>query len=159
MPACELCATRSGVYEWSARDYRRPRKALGVADDWHKKPFDRMLQDNWRTPTRVADVCAVAEADKSAEEQFRELADKWERETRHVSSMTDIVMHSSYQAIIKMGPDVIPILLRDMEESGRLWFTALAQLAGENPVKPSDAGRVARMTASWLKWGKERGLL
>jgi hypothetical protein len=106
---------------------------------------------------RAAAATVVVDTDLSA--RFYEQADKWERETRHVSSMTDIVMHSSYQAIIKMGPDVIPFLLRDMKENRRLWFTALAQLAGENPIKPSDAGRVDRMTTSWLKWGKEKGFL
>jgi hypothetical protein len=136
----------------------------GKSVSWHRGRDTEeitLLKEAMIAYLRECSTTAVfsAEAGVSLEERFREHAAKWERETRHVSSMTDIVMHSSYQAIIKMGPDVISILLRDMKENGRIWFTALAQLACENPIKPSDAGRVDRMTTSWLKWGKQKGLL
>jgi hypothetical protein len=151
MHDCEQCDAPSNAYEWSTRDYRRKY--------WDRSKDYNILQDNWEMPSVSYDACAVAETEKSLEEEFHEQADKWERETRHVSSMTDVVMHSSYQAIIKMGPDVIPFLLRDMEENRRFWFTALSYITGENPVKPRDAGRVDRMATAWLKWGKEKGLL
>ncbi len=29
----------------------------------------------------------------------------------------------------------------------------------ENPIPPEDSGRVPAMTAAWIRWGIERGLL
>src|SRR5947209_38701 len=39
----------------------------------------------------------------SLEERFREQADKWRRETEHLSSPSQMMMHPSYQAILGMA--------------------------------------------------------
>lgn len=106
----------------------------------------------------------VAKALTSAEHvalelRFREQADKWERETSHVSSLTKRVMHPSYQTIIGMGPDVIPLLLRDLQKNRRDWFWALQHLTEANPVDTSDAGKLDRMIEAWVNWARERDLL
>jgi len=111
--------------------------------------------------TQEAD-CAV---DDTADLEVRFLghAAKWERDTRFVSSMSDIVGHPSYKCIIAMGQehrrDVLRLLLRDLRETERPWFTALALIAGTNPANPTDAGRVDKLTQAWIKWGKKEGLL
>ena len=84
-------------------------------------------------------------------------ADKWEQETKHLSSTSKRVMHPSYQSIIGMGPDVVPLLLRDLERTHRMWFWALTAITGENPVNPGDAGDVRKMVRAWLEWGKRTG--
>lgn len=76
-----------------------------------------------------------------------------------LSSSTEKVMHPAYQRIIGLGPAVIPLVLRDLEQQGGHWFWALRALTGENPVKPEDAGQVRKMTESWLEWGRQRGLV
>jgi hypothetical protein len=42
--------------------------------------------------------------------QFRALADKWKAETAFLSSTSALVAHPAYQAIIAMGPRVIPFI-------------------------------------------------
>jgi hypothetical protein len=100
---------------------------------------------------------AIVDTDQ-LEVTFLGHAAKWERDTRYVSSMTDIVSHPSYKKIIAMGrakpKEMLSFLLRDMRENERPWFTALA-----HPVKPTDAGRVDRMTNAWIGWGMKEGLL
>ena len=95
----------------------------------------------------------------SLEEKFREQAEKWQRETKHLSSPTQKIMHPSYQAVLGMGNEVVPFLLRDLAQNRGEWFWALSYLTQENPIKREDAGKMDKMIASWVSWGQERGLL
>jgi hypothetical protein len=56
-----------------------------------------------------------------------------------------------------MGPDVIPLLLRELADRGGHWFTALEKITGHDPVKPEDSGNVPSMVSAWIKWGKREG--
>jgi hypothetical protein len=96
---------------------------------------------------------------ESIGEKFKEHADKWERETAHLSSPNQMMMHPSYQAILGMGDKVVPLLLRDLQNKRRPWFWALSYLTTENPINPSDAGKMDKMIAAWVRWGKAKGLL
>ncbi len=94
---------------------------------------------------------------KQLEALFAKLADEWRRETCFLSSTTAIATHPAYQRIIGLGPQVVPLVLAEMQRAGGHWFWALAALTGENPVPPADQGRVPAMTDAWLKWGRENG--
>ena len=58
-----------------------------------------------------------------------------------------------------MGPDVVPLLIRDLAEQPTHWFWALKAISGEDPVPPESVGKTPEMTESWLHWGHERGYL
>jgi hypothetical protein len=62
------------------------------------------------------------------EQNFREQAKKWDRETAHLSSPAQRFSHASYIAILGMANDnrdkVIDLLLRDMKNNRREWFWA-----------------------------------
>lgn len=96
-------------------------------------------------------------------ERFAEQAEKWERETRHLSSPTQRMMHPSYQAILGMAQghenEVTALLIYDMQQRRRPWFGALSYITKENPIDRADAGNMNKMISSWVKWGKSRGLL
>jgi hypothetical protein len=70
-----------------------------------------------------------------------------------------MVAHPAYQAIITLGPPVIPLLLQDLQREPAHWFEALKAITGEDPVAPADWGRIPAMTAAWLSWGRARGLI
>ena len=91
--------------------------------------------------------------------RFRALADQWRWETGAVSSVSEMENHPAYQEIIGMGPAAIPLLLRELQERGDHWFMALYALSGENPVPREYAGRVPKMRAHWLEWGREKGYI
>lgn len=133
-----------------------------VTPHWTEKSFRRMLEEMWEMPYAEAQVC-VLETEKSLEERFREQADKWQRETQHLSSPLQRMTHPSYQAILGMAVerkrDVIRLLLRDMQQSGRDWLLALSYLAQANPLNAKDAGKTDKLIESWIKWGKQQGLL
>jgi hypothetical protein len=99
----------------------------------------------------------VAKPTETLEQRFQRLADAWHEAVAHHSSSRIRNNHAAYQEIISMGPPVVPLLLRDLEQTGRHWFTALWQITGVTPFPPADAGRIPQRKEAWLKWGKENG--
>ena len=92
-------------------------------------------------------------------DQFRALAAQWKADNAFVSSTTAMVAHPAYQAIIALGPPVVPLLLADLQREPAHWFEALKAITGVDPVSPSDWGRTPAMAASWLSWGHSQGLI
>lgn len=109
-----------------------------------------------RTAWRVS---TVARPDADLERSFRELAEKWRKDTLYTSSITSMVIHPAYQRIIGIGPEAIPMILRELQHRPAQWFWALRSITGEDPVDSEDAGRVRKMTEAWLNWGRKRGYL
>ncbi len=99
------------------------------------------------------------EKNQDVERQFRSLVGEWQMDVASLSSTTARVQHPSYRAIIALGPAVVPVLLRELEQRPNHWFAALRALTGADPVPPSDRGRIGPMTEAWIKWGKEHGYL
>lgn len=94
---------------------------------------------------------------ETVEERFRRLAAAWHRDTDYLSSMDDADSHPAYQEIIRLGPEVVPLLLRDLAENHTHWFGALEAITGARPVPASAAGNVPRMVEAWLHWAKVNG--
>jgi hypothetical protein len=126
------------------------------------KQIAKNLGENWivlRPATLTEDLENTVAEPQRLEQRFLEHADKWERETEHLSSPTQMMMHPSYQAILGMGRDIVPLLLRDLQENRRPWFWALSYITKDNPINPPDAGKMDRMIKAWVDWGRARGLL
>jgi hypothetical protein len=108
----------------------------------------------------------VDQANSDLECRLRQEAEKWELETRHLSSPLQRMMHPSYQAILGMSAetqnnrrDVIRFMLHDLKSNHRDWFLALSYLTQHNPISTKDYGKTSKMVAAWVKWGEEQGLL
>jgi hypothetical protein len=139
-----------------------PRRKLeemrGVAFD--QRVYDRSVQvrvAQWRPDSRRTPLRRVQASENPVERVFEALATEWRHETSHISSTTKMIMHPSYQSIIGMGPMVVPLLLRRLQERPEHWFWALSVITRHNPVKPEDAGSISKMTEAWLEWGRQRG--
>jgi hypothetical protein len=133
--------------------------------DWHD-----LERDSWHEVEKAGEeiqlraelvdwYVPLIEAESPLDKRFRAHAEKWERETKHLSSITKRVMHPSYQTIIGMGSDVVPLLLRDLQQNRRPWFWALSHITQANPINPADAGKMDKMIMAWVNWASERGLL
>ena len=131
--------------------------------EWHEEAPSWLDKERQRIAFRqLASALKSSQAKgsttaSSLSERFGELADKWERETAYLSATPMRVMHESYQSIIAMGPEVVPLLLSDLQKTGGHWFWALRHLTGADPVPEKDRGRVDKMIAAWIDWGKSRG--
>ncbi len=89
--------------------------------------------------------------------RFYRLAAAWKIETGHLSNLTEKCDHAAYRSIVEMGPEVIPLILAELEDEPDYWFAALRQLTGENPVPPAARGRLKEMADGWLDWAEKHG--
>ncbi len=95
------------------------------------------------------------EAAPGVEEIFRELADEWDEAIGDASTIANRFMHRAYQHIIGLGPDAVPLLLRELEREPDYWFWALTAITRENPVRSGASFDEA--VEAWLAWGREKG--
>jgi hypothetical protein len=142
-----------------------------VTSEWHECEPSLLETERDDRRTRIKEQRLLAEVlvaskmsarpvdtQRSLAERFQEQADKWERETAFLSATPMIVMHESYQAIMSIGPDMVPILLRDMQKTRRQWFWALRHLEpNADPIPSKDHGNVDKMIEAWVEWGRMKG--
>jgi hypothetical protein len=90
---------------------------------------------------------------------FRQLVEEWHKERGATSSITKMAMCRSYLRIIAMGDQVIPMIIRQMENEGDepdMWFWALQILTGSDPVPDEARGDIVEMARAWIDWGRTR---
>jgi hypothetical protein len=110
------------------------------------------MSDNERTNSTE-----TATAGPAREQRFHDLVATWKRERGPHSSSARLAEHPAYQQIIGMGPEVIPLLLRELEREPDHWFRALHALTGADSVPAGSRGKVREMAEAWLRWGREQG--
>ena len=97
------------------------------------------------------------DAQPADRQRFNELADRWEEETLFLSFSDQAAAHPAHQEIVSMGARAVPLILERMRSQGGLWFHALRDLTGANPVAHEDRGKTDAMQTSWLQWGERNG--
>src|SRR5260370_29545136 len=139
----EYCDPPAGIFEWRER-----------RESWADSYADEELRAKRALALALNARRAAPTITENLEQRFAEHATKWERETRHLSSPTQRMMHPSYQAILGMGREhereLIRLLIRDMQQHDRPWFGALSYITKENPIDHADAGKMNKMIASWV---------
>ena len=95
----------------------------------------------------------------SVSDRFLRYSEDWLNQTGAISSIDSLVANPSYQKIIKLGWDAVPLMLNDLRENKGFWFPALHAITGIRPFDPADAGNGQRMTEAWLSWGKKKELI
>ncbi len=148
----------AGSTEFNIEAYRRALlDSLSVLVDIQRIPALWHLglgaSFSWRPGESVVSI----RPSQQVEETFRHLAERWRTETMFQSSPTAKFMHPLYLQIIGMGRDIVPLLLREVQEESGQWFLALRSITREDPVKPEEAGQVRKMAESWLCWAREQG--
>ena len=91
---------------------------------------------------------------------FEELAEQWDEESRFLSSTTEMVRCESYQRIVGLGPNAVPLIVARLRSDGDdpgHWHLALSEITGANPVASEHDGHVKRISEAWLGWAEETG--
>jgi hypothetical protein len=107
----------------------------------------------------VVRVEAVADLTESVEARFQRLKAEWKADTKYLSNPNKIRRHPAFRAIIAMGMDAVPFMMRDLQDGPALWVWALPEITGENPVPDGYEGNVRTHTEIWatsariLKYG------
>jgi hypothetical protein len=125
---------------------------------------DRLLRERLenliKAATRLANKPPRKDGGEETAEAFRRLSAPWRRETRFLSSVTDMSMHSAYQRIIGLGPAAIPLILRELQRSPDHWFWALDMITGAKlEIPPEIEGNMKAVAEVWLRWGRENGYI
>lgn len=94
----------------------------------------------------------VSDRSETTTSGFDALATVWERETRNSSNLEENQNHWAYQAILRMGPAVVPDIINRMRTHKGFWFAALAQLAKWDPVLPEEWGNAKKMRDAWYRF-------
>jgi hypothetical protein len=109
---------------------------------------------------RVQGLAAEDSELSKLEMTFNRLSEAWKQQTSGYTSVASMVMHPAYLEIISYGEQMIPYILKDLQQKPSHWFIALKTLnKNHSPVNPEDAGNIKKMTAAWIAWGKANGKL
>jgi hypothetical protein len=121
-------------------------------EEIRRLPFGERL----KLAERIVHDAAAEVPTQQAElqQQFQALAARWKAESAYTSSSSELVGHEAYRQIVALGQGAVPLLLREMEREPDHWDSALAELTGENPVGPEDAGRIDAIAQAWVRWGR-----
>ena len=114
---------------------------------------------SWNDLSEILGTYGTIPYGQDLERHFDDLAEKWMSETAHYSMMSSIVLHRSYQEIIGLGRDVLPLVLKKLSVQPNHWFWALRAISGEDPVPACDVGKFDAMRDAWLDWGRKQGLM
>lgn len=106
---------------------------------------------------REQELNRVATTNAELEHRFNRLADRWRRDTRRLSSVTQMALHADYQKIIGMGWNAVPLILREMRERGGHWLWALHAITDEDPAP--EGATFHEAVQAWLEWGGEHNYL
>ena len=88
------------------------------------------------------------------EAKFRELADRWMRETVALSSSSEIFENDAYWQIIDLGWPALSLVLHELETGNLKWLRALDEIADDVVLEQADSPR--SLATAWLAWGRER---
>jgi hypothetical protein len=95
---------------------------------------------------------------EGVEQRASRLLQTWRDQTAFVSSSTQLTGHPAYQELMTLGPAVLPLLFRDLAQTGDGHLSkALAALTGADPVPAEDRGAVRKVADAWLRWARENG--
>lgn len=101
---------------------------------------------------------------ESVEQRFRRLEAQWKADTLVLSDPGEIMAHPAIRAIIALAEDVVPLILRELQDKPSLLVWALPEITGENLAPPRIEGgflkwNVDTQIEAWLRWGREKGLV
>jgi len=91
------------------------------------------------------------------EDRFTDLVREWKAGRGVSSSSRELARHPAYEAIIRLGEPVVPLMLRELEREPDHWFIALRATTGADPVLPEHRGDLQVMAADWTAWGRANG--
>jgi len=85
--------------------------------------------------------------------KFEYLKSQWKNDVIFISNENEKCMNPSYQEIIGLGIEIVPILISEIiNENSSDWYWALSSITRENPVSENDLGNQKSMSIAWINW-------
>ena len=106
-------------------------------------------------PPARSDKQSLLTKRSSAHQRFSRYVSQWKGDTKYSSSIRAVTMHPAYQHIIGMGPEAIPLILRELSREPDHWFWALYAITGQDPARNTTT--IEEAATAWLNWGRKHG--
>lgn len=90
------------------------------------------------------------------EVQFKERADRWERESSIHSAPGAKYLHKDYISIMTKGDAVVPLILKRLKTSKKDWLWALDHIVPEDQNPAKGINNFKDASQAWLAWGEKR---
>jgi hypothetical protein len=139
-----------------ARELAEQYERVAAVTEHARKIGDYALELQEQADERERELNRTA-ANTELAERFSRLVDTWRRDTRRLSSVTQMALHPAYQKIIGMGWAAVPLILREMQERGGHWLWALHAITDEDPAP--EGATFHEAVQAWLEWGRARNYL
>lgn len=136
----------------SPRHTTRFAKARGYAQKIRLLNFEPAL-------TELVHEAPLEQTSEPLSATFNALKERWLTDTAFASATVDIVLNDAYQQIIGLGPAVLPLILKELEQNGGQWFWALRMITRQDPVPKELRGKTKRMAEAWIDWAKDQKLI
>jgi hypothetical protein len=101
---------------------------------------------------------SVSQKSEPIEDRFSRLAQQWKSHIGGISDPQEIRQLPGFAELVRLGPDAIPLILRELEFDSSYWFEVLAEIAGEDPTPAEQAGDVDAMIRAWKDWAAGKNL-
>ena len=85
--------------------------------------------------------------------EFNRLKNNWKIETAFISDYNKIINNPSYLSIIRLGKNIIPLILKELRDNDGLWFYALEQLTNKKVALDTINPTYQELKQAWLDWG------
>src|ERR1035437_8192548 len=112
---------------------QRSSAGAGVAEPDAPRPGSQSLANCWpdasvsdarsgmNVNTRMLNSAVTANNEQLVAE-FNEMVSRWAADTQYTSSLSRIAQHPDYRRIISLGFQAVPLILRDLDGRGVVWF-------------------------------------
>jgi hypothetical protein len=108
-------------------------------------------------PFAPSGVAAISRSDELVALIFSRLLREWKDETEYATSVSEAALHPAYQQIIGLGPQVVPLIIRELAAELDHWFWALASITGLDVAE--GATTLADAATRWTEWAQAQGLV
>lgn len=106
----------------------------------------------------VTEESKAVTADKAELETiFNGLSKIWKDATGGLSVTKRRFSHPAYKAILRLGSETVPLILKELQQRPDWWFDALEFLTKENPAESADSFEQA--ASAWIQWGKNNRII
>ena len=123
----------------------RTKQTCELEEQW------RELMQKWELAIHyVAAPEKVEPADAELELIFNGLVKIWKDATGGYSVTSKRFSHPAYKVILRLGPEIVPLILKELRQRPDWWFEALEYLTNTNPASTATTFKAA--VDAWLQW-------
>jgi hypothetical protein len=141
------------IHGWFQPDMSQERAT--VNKDWEKKEPNSMFTVLSLTNRTLQ----TANVNEDVELIFRYLVERWRAETGMMSVFQRRLSHPAYKAIRRMGAEVLPLILRDLDTHPFEWLPVLHDITRIDPTLSYTDRSPDKMIQAWKQWGKKQNYI